>query len=163
MSFPTPFDRYETEVLPAWIDGNNHLNMGYYVVLFDLATDELWDALGIGREYKRAAQCGTFAAEAHIVYEREMLVGERGRVHSRVLGCDGKRLHVAHELFRVKDGVRAAAQEFLFLHVNLDIRRVVPWPAEVLARLEAAAAAHAALPPPDWTGRRIALPAKVAA
>jgi acyl-CoA thioester hydrolase len=59
--------------------------------------------------------------------------------------------------------LRAAAQEFLFLHVDLDIRRVVPWPAEVVARLEAAAAAHAALPSPDWTGRRIALPAKVAA
>lgn len=163
MTFPTPFARYETEVLPAWIDGNDHMNMGYYVVLFDLATDEIWDALGIGREYKRATQCGTFAAEAHIVYEREMLVGERGRVHSRVLGCDAKRLHVAHELFRLKDGLRAAAQEFLFLHVDLAIRRVVPWPGEVLARLQAAEAAHAALPAPDWTGRRIALPGRLAA
>lgn len=158
MEFPTPFARYETEVLPAWIDGNNHMNMGYYVVLFDLATDEIWDALGIGKEYKRTDRCGTFAAEAHIVYEREMLLGERGIVHSRVLGCDAKRLHVAHELFRMKDGLRAAAQEFIFLNVNLDIRRVVPWPGPVLARLRAAAAAHASLPPPDWTGRRIALP-----
>ena len=163
MDFPTPFARYETEVLPAWIDGNNHMNMGYYVVLFDLATDEIWDALGIGRGYKQATQCGTFAAEAHIVYEREMLVGERGRVHSRVIGFDAKRLHVAHELYRISDGVRAAAQEFLFLHVDLAIRRVVPWPADVLARLGVAAAAHATLPPPDWTGRRIALPSRAPA
>jgi acyl-CoA thioester hydrolase len=163
MEFPTPFARYEVEVPPAWIDANDHLNMGYYVVLFDLATDEMWDALGIGREYKRTDRCGTFAAEAHIVYEREMLLGERGVVHSRILGVDAKRLHVAHELFRRKDGLRAAAQEFLFLHVNLDIRRVAPWPPAVLARLREAAASHARLPPPDWTGRRIALPAQVAA
>ena len=162
MSFPTPFARYEFEVLPAWIDGNKHMNMGYYTVMFDLATDEIWAELGIGFDYKRERGCGTFAAEAHIVYENEMLLGERGVVHSRVLGCDAKRLHVTHEAFREKDGKRAAAQEFIFLNVDLGIRRVVPWPEDILARLRAAEAAHAALPPMAWVGRRVALPVKVA-
>jgi acyl-CoA thioester hydrolase len=163
MSFPAPFIRYEVEVLPAWIDGNNHMNMGYYVVMFDLATDELWDELGIGRAYKLARRCGTFAVEAHIIYDEEMLLGERGHVHSRVIGHDAKRLHVAHELYRARDGKRAAAQEFLFLNVDLDARKVVPWPADILAKLVEAEAAHATLPPLAWTGRRIALPARVPA
>ena len=158
MSFPTPFARYQAEVLPAWIDGNNHMNMGYYTVLFDLATDEIWDELGIGREYKIARGLSTFAAEGHIVYEREMLLGERGVVHSRVLGVDAKRLHLAHELYREKDGLRSAAQEFIFLHVDLTVRRVTPWPADIRGRIEVAAVAHSAMPPLDWTGRRIALP-----
>ena len=159
MSFPTPFARHRAEVLPAWIDGNNHMNMGYYPVLFDLATDDLWDALGIGRSYKVERGCGTFAAEGHIIYEREMLLGERGLVHSRVVGADAKRLHIAHELFRDKDGLRAAAQEFIFLNVDLGRRKVTPWPDDIMAVLHQAVAAHAALPPLDWAGRRVALPA----
>ena len=159
MNFPTPFARYRAEVLPAWIDGNNHMNMGYYTVLFDLATDELWDELGIGKGYKVGRGMGTFAAEGHIIYEREMLLGERGLVHSRVLGVDAKRMHVSHELYRDADGQRAAAQEFIFLNVDLTRRKVTPWPEDVLVRIEAAAAAHAGLPPLDWAGRRVALPA----
>jgi acyl-CoA thioester hydrolase len=162
MTFPAPFARYGFEVLPAWIDGNDHMNMGYYTVMFDLATDELWDALGIGFAYKRERGCGTFAVESHILYENEMRRGERGIVHSRVLACDAKRLHITHEAYRAADGKRAAAQEFLFLHIDLSVRRVSPWPADIMARLREAEAAHAALPALDWLGRRLAMPAKVA-
>ena len=49
MSFPAPFDRYQGEVLPEWIDANDHMNLAYYVVLFDYATDALFEAIGIGR------------------------------------------------------------------------------------------------------------------
>lgn len=163
MSFPAPFIRYEVEVQPSWIDSNDHMNMGFYVVMFDLATDELWDALGIGREYKRSRGCGTFAVAGHILYENEMLLSDRGSVHSRVLGHDAKRLHVAHELFRARDGKRAAAHELMFLHIDLSVRRVTPWPEDILARLAEAEAAHARLPPLDFVGHRIALPGRVPA
>ena len=56
MPFPTPFDRYQGEVLPAWIDSNDHMNLAYYVLLFDYATDAIYEA-GYGaasRVYERA-------------------------------------------------------------------------------------------------------------
>jgi acyl-CoA thioester hydrolase len=162
VSFPAPFVRYEVEVQPSWIDANDHMNMGYYVVMFDLATDELWDALGIGKEYKRIRRLGTFAVEGHILYENEMLLSDRGHVRSRVIGHDRKRLHVAHELIRARDGKRAASHELLFLHIDLEIRRVAPWPEDILTRLAAAERAHASLPPLDFVGRRIALPTSTA-
>ena len=37
------FPQYEGEVLPQWIDANGHMNLAYYVVLFDQATDALYD------------------------------------------------------------------------------------------------------------------------
>ena len=52
MSIPAPFERYEGAVLPEWIDANDHMNLAYYTVLFDYATDALFDAIGIGRHYK---------------------------------------------------------------------------------------------------------------
>jgi acyl-CoA thioester hydrolase len=157
MPFPTPFSRYEGEVLPAWIDSNDHMNLAYYVLMFDYATDAIYEAFGIDRSYKSNTNCGTFAAETHILYMQELLEGERVRVVSQVLAADAKRLHLAHEMIRTSDGTRAAAQELMYLHVDLGLRRVVPWPHWLYARIEEAVAAHAVLPPPDWVGRRIAM------
>src|SRR5262249_12619656 len=79
MSFPTPYERFEGEVLPEWIDYNGHMNLAYYTVLFDQATDILFDELGLGLDYRRTTQLGTFVAETHNRYERELLVGARVR------------------------------------------------------------------------------------
>ena len=63
MSFPVPFDRFRGEVLPEWIDYNGHMNLAYYTVLFDQATDLLFDELGLGLDYRRDRKLGTFVAE----------------------------------------------------------------------------------------------------
>ncbi len=156
MSFPAPFEGFEGEVRPEWIDINGHMNLAYYVVLFDWATDALFDALDIGRDYKERTGCGTFVAETHILYRRELFLGDRVRVKSLILGRDEKRLHLAHEMTLGEGSESAAMQELLYLHVDLGRRRVVPFPAEAASRVAAAAAAHALLPRPSWTGRRIA-------
>jgi acyl-CoA thioester hydrolase len=158
MTIPAPFDQYEGEVLPEWIDANGHMNLAYYVVLFDFATDALFEAIGIGLKYKDATNHGTFVAETHNLYERELLVGERVRIATQILGSDSKRLHLAHEMFTLAGGQRAATQELMYLHIDLLARRVVPWLPEARERVAAAAAAHARLPRPDWAGRRIVMP-----
>jgi len=161
-SLEAPFARYEGEVRPEWIDLNGHMNLAYYTVLFDYATDLLFEAIGIGRQYKDATGHGTFVVKTHNRYERELLVGERVRVASRILGADAKRIHLAHEMFRLADGTRAATQELLFLSIDLSRRRVVPFLPEAAARVACAAAAHKALLRPAWAGRHIALPASPA-
>ncbi len=159
MLIPAPFDEYEGRVLPEWIDANGHMNLAYYVVLFDYATDALFEAIGIGRRYKDATNHGTFVAETHNLYERELLVGDRVRVAAQILAADNKRLHLAHEMFGLADGTRAATRELLYLHIDLSARRVVPWLPEVRERVADAAAVHSRLPRPDWAGRRITMPA----
>jgi acyl-CoA thioester hydrolase len=158
MSIPAPFARYQGEVLPEWIDANDHMNLAYYIVLFDYATDALFDAIGIGRQYKDSTNKGTFAVETHNLYERELLLGDRVRISTQILGTDNKRLHLAHEMFMTADGQRAAAQELMYLHVDLAARRVEPFPDQVRERVAAAATAHTHLPRPEWVGRRIAMP-----
>jgi len=159
MSFPAPFDRFQGEVLPAWIDYNGHMNLAYYTVLFDGATDLLFDALDLGLHYRRTTQLGTFVAETHNLYERELLVGAGVRVATQIVGVDDKRLHLAHEMFALDGGHRAATQELMFLHVDLVARRVSPFPADLRQRIAVAAASHAGLPRPNWLGRRVAMPA----
>jgi acyl-CoA thioester hydrolase len=158
MSFPAPFDRFRGEVLPEWIDYNGHMNLAYYTVLFDQATDILFDELGLGLDYRQERKLGTFVAETHNLYERELLVGAGVRVATQIIAIDEKRMHIGHEMFARDGGHRAATQELMFLHVDLAARRVSPFPPDMYERVAAAAAAHAALPRPDWAGRYIAMP-----
>jgi acyl-CoA thioester hydrolase len=158
MTIPVPFGRYRGEVLPQWIDLNGHMNLAYYTVLFDCATDLLFDAIGIGKEYKQTTNHGTFVVETHNCYERELLVGEEVRVASQILGADAKRLHLAHEMFKLPNGQRSATQELMFLSIDLAHRRVVPFLPDARRRVAAAAAAHANIPKPEWIGRHVALP-----
>jgi acyl-CoA thioester hydrolase len=158
MSLPAPYDRFVGEVLPEWIDHNGHMNLAYYTVLFDYATDLLFDALDLGRAYRDRTHKGTFVAETHNLYERELLVGARVRVATQIIATDTKRMHLAHEMFALDGGYRAATQELMFLHVDLDARRVIAWAGDLGTRIAAATAAHAHLPRPDWVGRRVAMP-----
>src|ERR1700680_835439 len=128
MTIPAPYQRFKGEVLPEWIDWNGHMNLAYYVVLFDRATDLLFGELGLGLDYRQIEEKGTFVVETHNRYERELLVGERVRVATQILGADDKRLHLGHEMFRSASGERAATQELMFLHIDMRARRVSPFP-----------------------------------
>ena len=160
MSFPAPYERFHGEVLPDWIDYNGHMNLAYYTVLFDQATDLLFDELDLGLAYRQTRKLGTFVAETHNLYEHELLVGAQVRVATQIVGFDDKRLHLGHEMFALDGGHRCATQELMFLHVDLEARRVSPFPPDLHRRIAAAAAAHAGLPRPSWTGRRVAMPAR---
>jgi acyl-CoA thioester hydrolase len=149
----------EGSVLPEWIDNNDHMNLAYYVLLFDLATDTVYDALGIGQAYRAATGNSTFTAEAHTIYERELRVGERVRITSYLLGADAKRLHYFHEMFHAEQGYRVATQELLALHIDLRVRRTTAFTPLVLERLQAAVRLRAGEKLPEGVGRRIAMPA----
>jgi acyl-CoA thioester hydrolase len=152
------FPQFEGVVLPEWIDANGHMNLAYYVVLFDQATDLLYDTLGVGQAYRDATGNSTFTAETHTLYEREVLVGERVCVMTQLLGADAKRVHYFHEMFHAEEGHRIAAQELLGLHIDLSVRRVAPFPADLYATIQAAVREHAGRPLPKGVGRRIAMP-----
>lgn len=150
----------EGAVLPEWIDANGHMNLAYYVLLFDQATDTLYDALGVGQAYRTATGNSTFTAEAHTLYERELLVGERVRITSHLLGADAKRLHYFHEMFHAEGGHRVAAQELLALHVDLRVRKTAPFSTDLQARLQAAVRAREGTPLPKGVGRKIMMPVR---
>jgi len=155
---PAPFTGHTAVVRPEWIDDNGHMNMAYYVVVFDGAIDHLWSAIGLGEPYRQRTQHGTFAAEAHILYRAELLQGDRVRVTTQILGADSKRIHLAHEMLREETNEVVAQQKVMLLHVSLVTRRVVPFLPEAAAAVAAGAEAHAVLPQPDWVGRRLAMP-----
>ena len=155
-----PFDEYRDVVRPEWIDENHHMNVGYYVVVFDYATDAWLDHLGLDRDHKVSKGVTTFTLEAHVNYLQEVREGDPLRFTTQLLGFDEKRIHYIHQMFHGEDGFVAATNELMSLHVSRATRRAAPMAAEVLARLAALQPLHAALPTPSQAGRRIGLAAK---
>jgi acyl-CoA thioester hydrolase len=153
-----PIIECEAVVRPEWIDSNGHLNLAYYVVVFDLATDALYTALNIGDAYREASGNSCFTAETHTLYEREVHLGDKLKVRSWLLGADTKRLHYFHEMFHVESGERSAVQELMALHIDMRVRRVAPYPPETYAALQRAVREYAPATLPKGAGRRIALP-----
>ena len=151
----SPVSEYEDVVRPEWIDSNGHLNLAYYVVVFDLATDALYSALDVGDAYRERSGNSCFTAETHTVYEREVRLGDPLLVKTWLLGTDSKRLHYFHELFHAGSGERSAVQELMALHIDMRLRRVSPFPETQRAVLARAVTDHAPAEPPRGVGRRI--------
>lgn len=150
---------HEETIRREWIDANGHMNLAYYIVVFDQAVDTAFLALGLDPGYRERTGHSTFAAETHTLYEREVTVGERVRVITRIMGADAKRLHLFQEMFRAETGERVAAHEQMTLSIDLRIRRVAPWAEDRLPVLEEAARVQSREPVPPGVGRRIAMPA----
>jgi acyl-CoA thioester hydrolase len=162
-AIPTPFDEYRTEIRPEWIDYNGHMNVAYYVLVFDYATEAFWTYLGIGEDYLKRTNNSTFALESHVTYQGEVKLGERVRVTSQLLGVDAKRLHFMHRMFHAEKGYLASTLECVSLHVSLTTRRGAPFPADRLAFLERVVAAHRQLGLPPEAGRKVGLHMRPAA
>jgi acyl-CoA thioester hydrolase len=157
-NIPAPIVTSVMTVEPQWIDYNGHLNMAYYNVLFDRAVDEVYETLGIGPSYLTRANHTTMTAEVHLRYLREIHEGTPVRVRFQLIDYDAKRMHYFEELVHATEGWLSATSENMTLHIDMAVKKVAPWPAEVIERLAQVKAAHARLPLPQGAGRRLGMP-----
>lgn len=152
-----PLALHSESVRPDWIDYNGHMNLAYYMLAFDHATDAFFDFVGLGESYMQAANASTFTLEAHITYDREMMAGAPMRFETQLLAHDAKRLHYMHFMYHGEEGWLSSTNELISLHVDMAARRSAPMPATVRRRLDAIAAAHEKLAWPEQAGRVISL------
>ena len=148
-----------------WIDYNGHMNLAYYVLVFDHATDAVQDLVGLDAAYREASGCSIFVVEAHVTYDNEVMLGEEMRIRSRVLDLDEKRLHLFHEMYAGDEndgeGRLAATNELMILHVDLKTRRTAPFPEAVQENLRGMKNSQANWARPPQAGRRIEIKKKV--
>ena len=154
---PTPLSLHEEIVLPEWIDYNGHMNVAYYVLAFDHATDAMLEYLRLTRDYKVRANSTTFVADMNVSYKKEVKEGDPLRFTTQILECDDKRIHFWHEMFHATKGYLAATNEILSLHIQLDTRRVGPMSKDVANWVSKVRDAHAPLPTPSGVGRLIGM------
>ena len=88
MPIPSPLELHTSTVLPEWIDYNGHMNVAYYVLAFDHATDAFLDYLGLDHAYKARANVTTFVADMNVTYVREVVEGDPLRFTTQLLEHD---------------------------------------------------------------------------
>ena len=146
------------EVLPNWVDHNGHMNLAYYVLAFDQATDNFFQSFGIDNSYRRNSNCSTFAGNIHVYYKRELNLAEEFYIDCTLLGFDDKRIRHMNCMFHKSDQTEIAVFESLQLHVSLEERRVCAMPATLLANLEKLQARQPEMCLPKEIGESISKP-----
>ena len=148
---------------PGWIDYNSHLNMAYYLVLFDRGYDVVCDHFGMGQDYAAARRLTTYTGDARLTYLREVHGDAPVITTFQILDRDEKRIHSFQQMRHAREGWVAATCETLTLHVDMAGPRVCPFPDDVMARIETMTARQAALPRPDRAGAPLGIGRKRAA
>jgi acyl-CoA thioester hydrolase len=144
----------ELVVLPEWIDYNGHMNVAYFSKAFEVGIDSYKALVGLTLDYIAREGRSTVALEAHVRYRREVALGDRIRVETRVADFDGKRVHVYQELYR--DELLLATQETLAISFDTVARRSCAFEALIAQNYRQLFAAAQVLPRPEL-GRGITL------
>src|SRR5262249_49890387 len=140
---------WQASVEPRFIDAMGHMNVSWYVHLFDRATWALFERLGIDDEYRRRANTGMFAVEEHVRYLGELREGDPLEVRSELLAVSARSLRLGHVMV---DPVRrrlSATAEVTGVHIDLGTRRAAPFPEALLASMRGQVRAEAAPPALD--------------
>ncbi len=141
----------------AWIDYNGHMNVAYYVSVFDTGTEALLDYSGLDADYRERTQSSTYVLETHVNYERELVVDAPVEIDLQLLDHDSKRIHYAMFMRHRDEGFQAACCEIMLMHMDMRSTRSAPMPESACARLAGLAAAQADLPLPPSAGSVIGI------
>lgn len=112
------------KIISDWTDYNGHMNLAFYIHLFDQGWDVLLDKFEMGGESAKTEKRSTFAVESHTKYIQEVNEGDEVDINLLFLDRDIKRMVYQLEIFNKNGNYRAATTEVCSLYVNLDTRRV---------------------------------------
>jgi acyl-CoA thioester hydrolase len=138
---------YRITIPPSYEDENGHMNIRWYLAVFDDAGYPFVSSLGLTPEFHQRHDTGGFDLEHHIHYLNEVLIGDVVAVYVRLIGRSAKRIHYMMFLVNETRGALASIFECVNSFADLTIRRTAPYPAEISANIDAILAQHRAL---DW-------------
>ena len=141
---------FETVARDEWTDRNQHVNIRYYIAVFDDAGDAFYPTVGLGDRDHRERDSGTMDLEHHTHFIRELRPGDRISVYLRIVGVSAKRFHYVMFLVNETNAQVASIFECVNTFVDLNQRKSAPWPGEVRTSLESLCELHSRLqwPPP---------------
>ena len=149
---------YSTEIKPEWLDYNDHMNVAYYVLVFDLAFEELLLSLGLGEEGAKTTGISTMTLESHITYDQEVSLRQDVEISMQLVDHDHKRMHLYLEMYvKGSSGYLASTLEQMSLCVDLNERKSASFPVEVMAKIKTLSQQQSHLERPDNIGRKIGI------
>lgn len=111
-------------IIKEWVDYNNHLNMAYYILVFDQAWEIMLEKIKMGADSAKNSKRSTMVVETHTQYISEVKENDEVDIMLTYFDHDKKRLHLKLEMIEKKTQKISATMEWISLYIDLNLRKV---------------------------------------
>ena len=111
-------------IIKDWIDYNGHMNLSYYILVFDMGAEVILSKFQMGEQAAKTTKRSTMVVETHTNYIKEVKENDEVIIFLSHVDHDKKRLHYKLEMFKKSENILSATTEVLALYMNLDERKV---------------------------------------
>jgi acyl-CoA thioester hydrolase len=126
-----------TQVIPAeWEDRNGHVNVQFYVALYELGGWVVLEDVGIDEAWFEQRDLSLFDLEHHLQYLSEVAVGDEVKTYNRLLRRGEKCFHGMYFIVNETRGLLAGTLEYITACVDMKTRRIAPFPNELADELD---------------------------
>ena len=112
------------KIIKDWIDYNGHMNLSYYILVFDMGAEVILSKFKMGEHSAKTTKKSTMVVETHTNYIREVKENDEVIVLLSHLDHDKKRLHYKLEMREKSTNDLSATTEVLALYMDLGKRKV---------------------------------------
>tara|TARA_B100000401_G_C52664815_1_gene651891 strand:+ start:415 stop:885 length:471 start_codon:yes stop_codon:yes gene_type:complete len=125
------------KIIKDWIDYNNHMNVSYYLLIFDkFGADILNDTFKMGEHSAKTTGKSTMIVESNITYNQELKIDDIVDVNLVYFDHDKKRLQYKMEMIHKEKKFLASTIEVLALYVDLNTRKVSEFEPEKISLMQ---------------------------
>ena len=121
-----------TKIINGWTDYNGHMNLAFYILVFDKGAEEILSKFKMGEQSAKTTKKSTMAVESHTTYNNEVKENEEVNIYLSYFDHDKKRLHYKLEMYEKSKNILSATTEVLSLYIDLNIRKVAEFENEKL-------------------------------
>ena len=112
------------KIIKDWIDYNGHMNLSYYILVFDMGAEVILSKFEMGEHSAKNTKKSTMVVETRTNYLKEVKENEEVIISLSYFDHDKKRLHYKLEMHEKSTNNLSATTEVLALYMNLNERRV---------------------------------------
>ena len=120
------------KIIKDWTDYNEHMNMAYYVLIFDEAWEVALEKFKMGASAAKNLNRSTMVVETNTKYLNEVKEGESVDINLTYFDHDKKRLHLKMEMIAKETKKISASMEWISLYIDLSKRKVKEFEEEKL-------------------------------
>ena len=113
-----------TKIIKDWTDYNGHMNLSYYILVFDMGAEVILSKFKMGEHSAKTTKKSTMVVETHTTYNNEVKEGEEVDIFISHFDHDKKRLHYKLEMYEKGNNVLSSTTEVLSLYIDLNLRKV---------------------------------------
>ena len=112
------------KIIKEWTDYNNHMNLSYYILVFDMGAEIILSKFKMGEHSAKTTKKSTMVVETHTTYNQEVNEDDEVDVSLTYFNHDNKRLQYKLEMYDKVKNVLSATTEVLALYIDLNKRKV---------------------------------------